>query len=288
MMEDARNFRSIYYEKVGCRSVEEKKSLEILLKENPVYKQKLFQFLKLFSVPTIHRSLLYCLALNVYPVYMESKEFVMQQKKEIYSDLLRALNVMKFIDEKTPRARIFYAMYLLETKKLNNSVNLFKDEPFPLIADVIIENLDVDPVESYFISKNFYKFSEEIERELPKLTILTSHYLEKEDEDLFKFLDSKCILEQLPFERWFPAIWNPFLNKLSLIRIFDKVASGSTVIVVFVFIVICSFTRFQLKSHPDDVVKIIEVYASGDDESEKSELIVNKTIDLWQKHCSKK
>lgn len=31
-MEDARNFRSIYYEKVGCRSVEEKKSLEILLK----------------------------------------------------------------------------------------------------------------------------------------------------------------------------------------------------------------------------------------------------------------
>ena len=37
-MEDARNFRSTYYEKVGCRSVEEKKSLEILLKEK--YKLK--------------------------------------------------------------------------------------------------------------------------------------------------------------------------------------------------------------------------------------------------------
>lgn len=49
-MEDGRNFRSIYYEKVGCRSVEEKKSLEILLKENPVFKNKLLQFLKLFSV----------------------------------------------------------------------------------------------------------------------------------------------------------------------------------------------------------------------------------------------
>ena len=49
-MEDGRNFRSIYYEKVGCRSVEEKKSLEILLKENPVFKAKLLQFLKLFSV----------------------------------------------------------------------------------------------------------------------------------------------------------------------------------------------------------------------------------------------
>lgn len=52
-MEDTRNFRSIYYEKVGCRSVEEKKSLEILLKENPVYKAKLLQFLKLFSVSII-------------------------------------------------------------------------------------------------------------------------------------------------------------------------------------------------------------------------------------------
>lgn len=45
-MEDARNFRSSYYEKVGCRSVEEKKSLEILLKENPVNLPKLKQFLK--------------------------------------------------------------------------------------------------------------------------------------------------------------------------------------------------------------------------------------------------
>lgn len=31
-----RNFRSAYYEKVGFRGVEEKKSLEILLKENPL------------------------------------------------------------------------------------------------------------------------------------------------------------------------------------------------------------------------------------------------------------
>lgn len=50
MDNDTRNFRSSYYEKVGCRSVEEKKSLEILLKESPVSLGKLYQFLKLFSV----------------------------------------------------------------------------------------------------------------------------------------------------------------------------------------------------------------------------------------------
>lgn len=31
-----RNFRSAYYEKMGFRGVEEKKSLEILLKDNPL------------------------------------------------------------------------------------------------------------------------------------------------------------------------------------------------------------------------------------------------------------
>lgn len=74
MVDDTRNFRSSYYEKVGCRSVEEKKSLEILLKESPVNLPKLKQFMKLFSVPSIQRSLLYNLVLDVYPIYMESKE----------------------------------------------------------------------------------------------------------------------------------------------------------------------------------------------------------------------
>lgn len=74
-MEDTRNFRSIYYEKVGCRSVEEKKSLEILLKENPVNLPKLRQFLKLFAVPSLQRAIIYNVVLNVYPIYMESKEW---------------------------------------------------------------------------------------------------------------------------------------------------------------------------------------------------------------------
>lgn len=36
-----RNFRSAYYEKVGFRGVEEKKSLEILLKDNPLGRWRL-------------------------------------------------------------------------------------------------------------------------------------------------------------------------------------------------------------------------------------------------------
>lgn len=62
--EEQRNFRSAYYEKVGCRSVEEKKSLEILLKEKPLNKSKLKQFCLSFTVPAMHRSLLWKILLG--------------------------------------------------------------------------------------------------------------------------------------------------------------------------------------------------------------------------------
>lgn len=65
-------------------------------------------------------------------------------------------------------------------------MNFQRDAPFPLIADVIIESLDVGQVESYFLARNFYRFSEEISADLPKLKALTYHLLEKEDNDLFK------------------------------------------------------------------------------------------------------
>ena len=56
MAGDERNFRSYYYEKVGFRGVEEKKSLEILLKDKPLDVMKLKQFCLRFPVPTTHRN----------------------------------------------------------------------------------------------------------------------------------------------------------------------------------------------------------------------------------------
>ena len=56
MATDERNFRSHYYEKVGFRGVEEKKSLEILLKDKPLDVIKLKQFCLRFPVPALHRN----------------------------------------------------------------------------------------------------------------------------------------------------------------------------------------------------------------------------------------
>lgn len=66
-------------------------------------------------------------------------------------------------------------------------VILQKDSTFSLIADVILEGLEVDLVESYFITKSFYRFSEEISNELPKLKQQTFYYLEKEEDEIFRY-----------------------------------------------------------------------------------------------------
>lgn len=106
----------------------------------------------------------------------------------------------------------------------------------------------------------------------------------------FRHLNNRGILDKLPFDHWYSSMFASILNKLALIRIFDKIASGSIGVLVFVFIVICSHLRFQLKNlklELDDAVKIIEMYG-GDDDSQKSEVVINKAIDLWQKYCMKK
>ena len=68
MTADERNFRSSYYEKVGCRSVEEKKSLEILLKEKPWDQLKLKQFGLRFTIPATYRNLLWKVQLGKYNI----------------------------------------------------------------------------------------------------------------------------------------------------------------------------------------------------------------------------
>lgn len=48
----------------------------------------------------------------------------MNQKKEMFTDLTRALEVMRMVDEKTPKNIIFYAMWLLENKQLRNTQSI--------------------------------------------------------------------------------------------------------------------------------------------------------------------
>lgn len=62
---DERNFRSAYYEKVGCKNVEERKSLEILLKEKILDRVKLKQFCLRYSLPATYRNTVWKICLGI-------------------------------------------------------------------------------------------------------------------------------------------------------------------------------------------------------------------------------
>lgn len=65
MADDFRNFRSYYYDKVGFRGVEEKKSLEMLLNEKPLNLMKISQFCLRFSLPVMYREYVWNILLGV-------------------------------------------------------------------------------------------------------------------------------------------------------------------------------------------------------------------------------
>lgn len=69
-MNDGRNFRSLYYEKVGCKSVEERKSLEILFKEKVIDVNRVRQFCSRFSVPFHYRSYVWRVVFGMEQVFM--------------------------------------------------------------------------------------------------------------------------------------------------------------------------------------------------------------------------
>uniref|UniRef100_A0A8C2C7K7 TBC1 domain family, member 7 n=1 Tax=Cyprinus carpio TaxID=7962 RepID=A0A8C2C7K7_CYPCA len=86
-----RNFRSAYYEKVGFRGVEEKKSLEILLKDNP---------------------------LGILPPHSDSHALVSRYRLEQFDDVNGALTAMRFIHASTPATELYLRMYQLESRQL--------------------------------------------------------------------------------------------------------------------------------------------------------------------------
>ncbi|XP_054577439.1 TBC1 domain family member 7 isoform X3 [Eptesicus fuscus] len=116
-----RNFRSVYYEKVGFRGVEEKKSLEILLKDDRLDIEKLCTFSQRFPLPSMYRALVWKVLLGILPPHHESHAQVMMYRKGQYSDVLHALKVVRFVSDATPQVEVYLRMYQLESGKLPRS-----------------------------------------------------------------------------------------------------------------------------------------------------------------------
>ncbi|XP_041985186.1 TBC1 domain family member 7 [Aricia agestis] len=281
-MTDERNFRSAYYEKVGCRGVEEKKSLEILMKEKPWDRVKLKQFCLRFTVPGAYRNLVWKVLLDILPVYPDSHKFVMEQRTEQYNDLLYAVEMLEFVDMKAPRSQILLAMWLLETEEITPPLfpetNYCSSDTFIPIANTLLELVDSE-VDVYWLSKSLTDVVGNMQRELGKLRDAFHTMLENEDGELYNHLNEIQALEALPLTKWFNCCFAGVLDDTSLTKIWDKVCAGAPKILSFVAVMlVITLRRNILKAKTkEEVLKCVSESAE-----QWEEVVANKAIELWQ------
>lgn len=286
MSEDTqRNFRSVYYEKVGFRGVEEKKSLEILLKDDRWDIEKLCTFCQRFPLPSMYRMLVWKVLLGILPPHQETHPVVMVYRREQYDDVHHALEVIRFINESTPKTEVFLYMYQLETGKLSRSQRYTmepQDEVFLAIAGEVEEMVD-NEVDCYWLIKNFVHHLDTKFRDSHQpLQKGFEHYLNIEDSRLVTHLKACGALDKLPYNLWFRKCFAGCLPPSSLQRVWDKLVSGSCKILVFVAVEI--LLTFKMKVMALNNAESINEFLQKIPE-DNTDPIVNKAIDLWHKHC---
>ncbi|XP_078543734.1 TBC1 domain family member 7 isoform X2 [Lissotriton helveticus] len=280
-----RNFRSIYYEKVGFRGVEEKKSLEILLKDDRLDTEKLCMFSQRFPLPSMYRILVWKVQLGIIPPHRESHAVVMMHRKEQYQDIHHALQVMRFIQDSTPKVEVYLHMHHLESGRLSRTLTYPldpKDEQFLDIAKSMEEMVD-DDVDCYWLVRSFVNLlNTKYKDSLPQLPKTFEHFLTLEDSRLLAHLKACSTMNKLPYDLWFKKCFAGCLPESSLQRVWDKVISGSCKILVFVAIEI--LVNFKMKllvlTTAESIAQFLQTIPQ-----DHTDAIVSKAIDLWHKHC---
>lgn len=280
-----RNFRSAYYEKVGFRGVEEKKSLEILLKDDPLDVEKLGTFSQRFPLPSVHRILVWKVLFGILPPHHSSHAFVIGYRKDQYQDLLHAVRLIQFVQDTTPRTLVCLRMYQLESGRLPRKTTHpleHEDEVFLAIAKSMEEMVDCD-VDCYWMVKCFVnQFSNKYGDSVPHLPKSLEHYLNVEDSTLLAHLKACAALDKLPYDLWFQKCFAGCLPDSSLQRVWDKIVSGSCKILVFVAMEVLLTFKMKLMamSKSEDITQFLENIPK-----DNTDAIVSKAIDLWHKHC---
>nr|XP_006138821.1 TBC1 domain family member 7 [Pelodiscus sinensis]XP_006138822.1 TBC1 domain family member 7 [Pelodiscus sinensis]XP_006138823.1 TBC1 domain family member 7 [Pelodiscus sinensis] len=286
MAEDSqRNFRSVYYEKVGFRGVEEKKSLEILLKDDRLDIEKLCTFSQRFPLPSMYRILVWKVLLGIIPPHHESHALVMKYRKEQYWDVYHALQVIRFIKDSTPQVEVFLRMHQLESGRLPRNLAFPlepEDEVFLAIAKAMEEVVE-DSIDCYWLVSSFVnQLNNKYKDFLPQLPKVLEQYLNMEDNRLLMHLKACSAMSKLPYNLWFKKCFAGCLPESSLQRVWDKVISGSCKILVFVALEILLTFKMKIMAlnNTEKITQFLENIPQ-----DNTDAIVSKAIDLWHKHC---
>lgn len=152
---------------------------------------------------------------GVVPVYVDCHKFIMEQRKQEFTDLLHTLQVIRVVDVHTPKPQMLLAVWLLQKGNLNCNVNLQMETGFTLIVQALLQFFE-DDTDIFWIGRNFYENIKKFEADIPKLIEISFGMLEKEDPGLYKHLQRIGVLESLPLEKWFDCCFAGILNEMAL------------------------------------------------------------------------
>ncbi|KAL9979367.1 hypothetical protein ACROYT_G017021 [Oculina patagonica] len=282
---DGRNFRAFYYDTLGLRNVEQRKALEILLKDDPIDVERISTFSTRFSLPAVYRTHVWKVILGIIPPYRDAHQFAIQQRCEHFNDLRHALKVMRKMSDEDDMPYQLSMMYLLDEgalrfvkipKKLER-----KAEVMRAVVQVFSDMFE-DEVDLYWMSVRFMKCLDQSGTQLEKLEMLTQHYLQTEDVQLHKHLLSIGAFDVLPHKRWFESGFADDIPDSCMERIWDKVVCGSSKILVFVAVSLLMVFRHPLLMEKS--AQGVNKFLSKPLPEDNFVTIVSKAMELWDKH----
>lgn len=282
-MTEERNFRTYYYKKFGIGGVEEKKSIEILLNEQPLNVDKLRQFCLMFPVPAKYRIYLWKVILGIIPCSQGSQDFVMDQRKQQYNDLLHALKLMRRVDNSTSTGILVLKMYKLETGMLTFEDHELVDPDDKAMVGIseALNNIEEDDVNVYWIAKKFFEYFHKWKESILQLPERAINSLKKEDPKIWQHLSQHNLFSLLPLNSWFLCGFADVLPNTSMERIWDKVVGGSFAVLVHVAVAIfMTFKRPLLSMNSKDAM--LKYLSKLPEDS--GDVVVVKALDLWQQH----
>uniref|UniRef100_A0A2C9LFD3 TBC1 domain family member 7 n=1 Tax=Biomphalaria glabrata TaxID=6526 RepID=A0A2C9LFD3_BIOGL len=286
-MDQERNFRTHYYEKVGFRAVEEKKSIEILLKDQPIKREKLIQFCLRYGVPAMYRIYIWKLILGILPLNQSIQDYVWQHRQEHVRELERAATLLVPESNAFSLEQKILGLKLIDEGclPLNKTflVTDSSDSKFVSIVQATSSFVSSD-VDLFWISTKFYKHSQEL-----FVSNLVQYQpddiiqcLKKEDVKLYQHLSHHQLMKSLPIMEWLSTCYANVLPENALERIWDRVIGGSSAVLIYVAVSIFLILRrpllaLQSASHMVNYLSKIP--------EDCGDRIVNETLEFLHKYA---
>lgn len=290
-MADERNFRLPYYEQLGLRSVDQVRALEHILRDERLDIERLSEFASKYTLPALYRPFVWKILLGILPKSQSSHHFAEQVRNDQFKDLENALLVMRMIKKKGQivHEKIVW-MYLLENGMISmpQRKTLQRDEKkkqiFRAIATVCCEVAESD-VDAYWIAKKFFEMQDKYVELYSKLPRFVLEYLEVEDKALYEHLNELQVFKVMPYNKWFESCFAEVFPNSCLERVWDKLVAGSCNILVFVCVAILLSCRLDLLKATSAEISIHVLWSLPKD-SDRQNSVVDKALQLWDKHKS--